>query len=345
MKTDRCSADEMGSHWSALADRPALPSIAQIAASLLAAVVSTAAAQTYPDKPVRMVVPFAPGGGADFIARPMAHKLTESLGQYIIIDNRGGANGAIGAEAVARATPDGYTLLFGSAGVMTTGPLLDTRLKYSAERDFVPVALLAEVPFFLIAHSSVRAKTMKELVALARTSPGKLKYGSSGIGGAPHLAGELLNSIAKIDTLHIAYRGLGPVLTDLLAGRIDFTFVGINVVQQHVSAGRLVALGTTGDRRSPIAPELPTMAEAGLTGFKAGTWYGVHAPAGTARAVVVRLNDEMNRALAQPDMKERLAATGAEPAGNTPEQFATFMRNERQRWGAVIKTANIRLEP
>jgi len=310
-----------------------------------ALVPAAAQAQTYPDKPIRMVVPFAPGGGADFIARPVAAKLNESLGQFVVIDNRGGANGAIGAEAVARATPDGYTLLFGSAGVITTGPLLDSKLKYDVERDFAPVALLAEVPFFLIAHSSVKARTMKELVAYARANPGKLKYGSSGVGGAPHLAGELLDSLAKIGTLHIAYRGLGPVLSDLLAGRIDYTFVGINVVQQHVASGRLVALGTTGERRSPIAPELPTMAEAGLPGFKAGTWYGVLAPAGTPRAIVQRLNADMNRILGLPDIRERLAATGAEPSGNSPEQFAAYMRSERQRWGAVIKAAMIKLEP
>jgi tripartite-type tricarboxylate transporter receptor subunit TctC len=315
------------------------------ALALGAAPAPHASAQSYPDKPIRLVVPFAAGGGADYFARPLANKLSESLGQFVIVDNRGGANGAIGAEAVARATADGYTLLFGSAGVMTTGPLLDAKLKYDAERDFLPVALVAEVPFSLIAHPAVKARSVKELIALARANPGKLKYGSSGVGGAPHLAGELFNALAGTEMLHIAYRGLGPLLADLLAGRMELTFVGYNVVQQHVAIGRLVALATTGDRRSPAAPDLPTMAESGLPAFKAGSWYGVLAPARTPRAVVTRLNEDVNRAMAQQDMKERSAATGAEPMRDSPEQFAAYMRAERARWAKVIAAANIRLEP
>ncbi|MBI4189554.1 MAG: tripartite tricarboxylate transporter substrate binding protein [Betaproteobacteria bacterium] len=303
-----------------------------------------AAAQNYPDKPIRVVVPFAAGGGADFFARPMGQKLTESLGQPILIDNRGGANGAIGAEVVMRAAPDGYTLLFGSAGVMTIGPALNSTLKYDTERDFVPVALIVDSPFSLIVHPSIGVKSLKDLIAYARSNPGKLRYGSSGIGGAPHLAGELFNDVAKTDMVHVAYKGVGPMAIDLLGGHIDLTFIGLNIVQQHVSAGKLLVLATTGEKRSPLAPDLPTMSEAGLPGFKAGTWYGVLAPVGTPRAIVAKLNTEINRIFRQPDMRNLLAKTGAEPSGNTPEQFAAFMKAERQKWDKLARTANIRLE-
>jgi len=302
-------------------------------------------AQTYPTKPVRIIIPFAPGGGADYIARPLGPKLVEALGQPVILDNRGGANGAIGADVALKAAPDGYTLFFGSAGVLTIGPAINPTLNYVPERDFLPIALLADIPFSLIVHSSLPTKTAKELVAYARANPGKLKYGVSGIGGAPHLAGELFNITAKVDTLHVNYKGVGPMLTDLLAGRLDMTFVGLNTVRQHVTSGKLVALATTGDRRSPFAPDLPTLAEAGLSNFKAGTWYGVLALAGTPRPIIQRLNTELNRVLAGNDFKELLAATGAEPANNTPEQFGQFMKEERQRWERVIKAADIKLEP
>jgi len=291
-----------------------------------------------------VIVPFAAGGGADYFARPMAQKLTESLGQPILIDNRGGANGAIGAEAVMHAAADGYTLLFGSAGVNTIGPAVTSTLKYDTERDFAPVALIVDTPFSLIAHPSVGVKSLKELIVYARANPGKLRYGSSGIGGAMHLAGELFNDVAKTDMLHIAYKGLGPVLTDLLAGRIELTFTGLNTVQQHVSAGKLLVLATAGEKRSPLAPELPTMSEAGLPGFKVGTWYGVLAPAATPRAIVTKLNTEINRIFRQPDMRDLLAKTGAEPSGYTPEQFATFMNAERQKWDKLAKSANIKIE-
>ena len=255
-----------------------------------------AQAQTYPTKPVRIIIPFAPGGGADYIARPLGPKLMEALGQPVILDNRGGANGAIGADFAIKAAPDGYTLFFGSAGVLTIGPALTPGLNYVPERDFLPIALLADIPFSLIVHASLPAKSAKELVAYARANPGKLKY-------------------------------------------------GLNTVRQHVTSGKLVALATTGDRRSPFAPDLPTLAEAGLSDFKAGTWYGVLALAGTPRPVIQRLNAELNRILAGNDFKELLATTGAEPANNTPEQFGQFMKEERQRWDKVIKSASIKLEP
>ncbi len=303
-----------------------------------------AAAQTYPDKPIRVIVPFAAGGGADYFARPLAQKLTESLGQPVVIDNRGGANGAIGAEAAKHAAADGYTLLFGSAGVNTIGPAVNSKLKYDTERDFAPVALIVDTPFSLIVHPSVGVKSLQDLIAYARANPGKLRYGSSGVGGAMHLAGELFNDVAKTDMVHVAYKGLGPILADLLAGRIELTFTGLNTVQQHVSAGKLLVLASAGEKRSPLAPELPTMSEAGLPGIKVGTWYGVLAPAGTPRAIVIKLNTEINRIFRQPDMRDLLSRTGAEPSSNTPEQFAAFMKAERQKWDKLAKTANIKLE-
>jgi len=319
-----------------------LHSVATLALAL-ALTASMAQAQTYPDKPIRLIVPFAPGGGADFFARPMGTKLGEALGQAIVIDNRGGANGAIGAEAVMNSPADGYTLLFGSAGVLTIGPAVNPNLKYS-QKDFAPVALIVDTPFSLIVHPSVGVKNLKELVSYARNNPTKLSYGSSGVGGAPHLAGELFDNIAKTKSVHVAYKGVGPMVTDLLAGRINMTFIGINVVQQHVAAGKLAVLATTGNKRSPLAPDLPTMSEAGLPGFAAGTWYGVLAPAGTPRAVVTRINGEINRVFTQPEMKELLARTGAEPAGMSPEQFGSFMKTELDKWARVVKAANIKIE-
>jgi len=318
----------------------ALRSVAALALALAA---PFAQAQTYPDKPIRLIVPFAPGGGADYFARPMGVKLTESLGQTMVIDNRGGANGAIGAEAVMHAPADGYTLLFGSAGVLTIGPAVNANLKYG-QKDFAPVALIVDSPFSLIVHPSVGAKNLKELVTYARNNPAKLSYGSSGIGGAPHLAGELFDNIAKTKSVHVAYKGVGPMVTDLLAGRIQMTFIGINVVQQHVAAGKLLVLASTGSKRSPLAPDLPTMSEAGLPGFAAGTWYGVLAPAVVPRAIVTRLNSEINRVFTQDDMKQLLANTGAEPAGMSPEQFGNFMRAELDKWARLVKAANIKIE-
>ena len=310
--------------------------------SLLLAPVTQA--QTWPDKPIRLIVPFAPGGGADYYARPVGTKLTESLGQAIVIDNRGGANGAIGAEAVMHAPADGYTLLFGSAGVITIGPAVSPNLKYDPDRDFVPVALIVDSPFSLIVHPSLGVKNLKDLIAYARANPGKLRYGSSGVGGAPHLAGELFDDIAKTRSVHVAYKGVGPMVTDLLAGRIEMTFIGINVVQQHVAAGKLQVLATTSSKRSPLSADLPTMSEAGLPGFAAGTWYGILAPAGTPRPVVTRLNNETNRVLGGAEIKGLHASQGAEPPAMTPEQFGSFLSTERQKWTKMVKAANIKIE-
>jgi tripartite-type tricarboxylate transporter receptor subunit TctC len=305
---------------------------------------TVACAQAYPDRPIKLIVPFAAGGGADYFARPLGQKLTQELGESIVVENRGGANGAIGAEAVMQAPADGYTLLFGSAGVMTVGPAVSPKLKYDPNRDFVPIALVANSPFSLIVNPGVGVKSLKEFLAYARAHPGKLRYGSSGIGGAPHLAGELFDDVAKVKMEHVPYRGVGPMLTDLLAGRIDLTFIGGNIVQQYVNSGKLLLLATAGERRSPVTPDVPTMAEAGLPGFLVGTWYGVFAPAGTPPAVITKLNAAINHILGEPEMQQLLAKTGAVPSALSPSEFATFMHTERQKWDRLAKSAHITLE-
>jgi tripartite-type tricarboxylate transporter receptor subunit TctC len=318
--------------------------VSSFLAVVLIAFAPMAWAQGYPDRPIKLIVPFAPGGGADYFARPLGQKLTEMLGQPIVIDNRGGANGAIGAEAVQQAAADGYTLLFGSAGVMTVGPAVTPKLRYDAEHDFIPVALVANSPFSLIVNPALGVKSLQEFIAYARANPRKLRYGSSGIGGAPHLAGELFDDVAKVKMEHVPYRGVGPMLTDLLADRIDCTFIGANVVQQYVNAGKLRLLATAGSRRSPVTPDVPTMAESGLPGFTVGTWYGVFAPAKTAHDVITRLNTAINKILAEPEMRDLLARTGAIPEPMSPEAFGAWLRSERQGWDRLAKSANITLE-
>jgi tripartite-type tricarboxylate transporter receptor subunit TctC len=315
-----------------------------IAAAALIGIASAVGAQGYPARPIRMIVPFAPGGGADYFARPLGQKLSEALGQPVVIENRGGANGAIGAEAVQQAAPDGYTLLFGSAGVMTVGPAVTPKLKYDPERDFVPIALVANSPFSLIVNPALGTKTLKDFIAYAKDHPNKLRYGSSGIGGAPHLAGELFDDVAKVKMEHVPYRGVGPMLTDLLADRIDLTFIGANVVQQYATTGKLELLATASGRRSPVTPNVPTMAEAGLPGFTVGTWYGVFAPAKTPPDVIIRLNGAINRLLADPEIRDLLARTGAIPEPMSPDAFAVWMRNERERWDRLARSAHISLE-
>ena len=313
-------------------------------ALLLSVISGIASAQSYPQKPIRLIVTFAAGGGADFMGRLVGQKLDEAWRQPVIIDNRAGANGAIGNEAVAKAAPDGYTLLLGAAGPLTIAPVLYPKLPFDTVRDFAPVSLLAHSPFALVVHPSIPARTPKDLIALARAKPGKLNFGSSGTGGSPHLAGELFKNLAKIDIVHVPYKGLAPAITDLIAGQIDLIFADLNLVQQQVQAGKLRALAVTGAQRSTIMPELPTVAETVLPGYQAGTWYGVLAPAGTPRDIVVKLNTEINRILATDEMRQRLATQGAERAPGTPEQFSAFIRTELDKWAKVVKAADLRID-
>jgi len=320
------------------------PFAAACLATVLAAPAAAALAQGYPSKPIRMVVTFAAGGGADFVGRLLAQRLTESLGQTVVVDNRAGANGAIGNEAVAKAPPDGYTLLLGAAGPLTVSPALYTKLPFDTLRDFAPITLAASSPFTFALHPSVPARSLKEFIALARSQPGRLNFGSSGTGGSPHLAGELLKSMAKIDVVHVPYKGLGPAITDLLGGQVDMVVADVSLVLPHEKAGRLRALAVTSRERSSVMSHVPTVNEAAIPGYAAGTWYGVLAPAATPADILSRLHAETVKILASPAMRERLATQGSEPGGNAPAQFAAFLRAEIDKWRALVKAANIKVE-
>jgi tripartite-type tricarboxylate transporter receptor subunit TctC len=299
--------------------------------------------QSWPDHPIRLIVTFPAGGGADFVGRAIAPKLSEALGQSVVVENRAGANGAIGDEAVARSAPDGYTLLLGAAGALTIAPHL-TKVPVDTFKDLVPVSLVASSPFVLVVNPSVPAKTVAELTALAKTNPGKYNFGSSGTGGAPHLAGELYKSIAGIDIVHVPYKGLAPAITDALGGRVQILFADVGLVAQHIKAGTLRALAVTGMQRSQALPDVPTMIEAGVPNYTAGTWYGVLAPTGTPAAIVQRVNTELQHALASQDLRDQFAKQSVVPAGGSPQDFAKLIRSDYDKWGRVIKEANIKAE-
>ena len=315
-----------------------------LTACVFAMALQHAGAQSYPNRPIRLIVTFAAGGGADFMGRLIGQKLSESLGQSVVVDNRAGAGGAIGNEAAAKAAPDGYTLLLGAAGPLVISPALYAKLPFDTVKDFAPISLLAHVPFALCAHPSVPANHVKELIVLARARPGKLNFGSSGTAGAPHLAGELFKASAKLDIVHVPYKGLAPAITDLIGGQLDLVFADVNLVSQHIEAKRLRGLAVTGAKRSAIMPQLPTVSEAALPGYQAGTWYGVLAPSAVPREVIAKLNAEINKILASNEIRERLATQGAEPAGIAPEQFADLIKADLSKWAKVVKAANIKLE-
>lgn len=303
-----------------------------------------AAAQAYPAKPVRLIVTYAAGGGADFVGRALGGKLAERLGQPVVVENRAGANGAIGADFVAKAPADGYTLLIGAAGTIAVAPHLMASLPFDAFKDFAPVSLVATSSFVVTVHPEVPAKSVRELIDLAKARPGKLNFGSSGVGGSPQLAGELFKSMAGIDMQHVAYKGLAPAITDLLGGQIQVIFADVGLIKPHLEAGKLRGLAVTGTSRSPLLPELPTVAEAGLPGYAGGTWYALLAPAGTPSAIVERLSRETRAALADPAVKAALIRQGVDAAPTSPEELAAFLRDEHKKWGEVIRSAGIKLK-
>ena len=302
---------------------------------------SASAAQSYPLKPVRVIVGLAPGGGADIMAREAAQRLTESMGRSFVVDNRPAAGGAIAGELTARAAPDGYTLLLVSASTAVAA-VMHEKLPYDAIKDFAPIILIATSPVVLVAHPGVPARNAKELIALAKTRPGKLTYASSGIGGSTHLVAELFNLAGGVDILHVPYKGTGPALTDLLAGNVDMLFSGAISLLPHIKAQRLRPLVVTSARRLPVLPEVPTTAESGLTGAEAYSFYGLMAPAATPRPIIMKLNQEMSRIIVMPQFKERLAADGAQEEGGTPEHFGKFFREMVAKWQRVVKHAKIR---
>ena len=300
-----------------------------------------ALAQAYPDHPVRIIVPFPPGGPADVLARLVGDKLAQSLGKPFVVENKAGAGGNIGMEQGARAAPDGYTLILAPVGNLTVAPALYASLPYDPAKDFAPITVIASVPNVLIVHPSVPAKSVAELVALAKAKPGSLNYASPGNGSIPHLAGELFKRMAGIDIVHIPFNGVAPASNAVLSGNVQMFFAQSSAALPQWRAGKVVALGVATPKRIAAAPDLPTIAEQGFPGFDATSWYALVAPAGTPLAVIDRLHAEIVRALAEPDVRERIAGLGAEPVGNTPAEFAMMQRAEALRWTRLAKEANI----
>ena len=312
-----------------------------LAASLAAS--ATAMAQPYPSKPVHLIVPFPPGGVTDLVGRIIAQRLSEGLGQQVIVENRGGGAGSIGAQMAARAAPDGYTLFMGTATHAINATLMPN-VGYELTRDFAPITLVASVPLLLAAHPSVPANDVKSLVAFAKGKPGQLNFASGSTGSASHLAGEMLKMAAGLDMTHVPYKGGGPALQDLIAGHVSIMFENMPSILPHVQGGKLRGLAVTGAKRSPAMPELPTMIESGFPGFEAGSWYGLYAPAGTPPQVLQKLHAEMMKALRTPEMQKQLSAQGADPVGNSPQEFAAFMRDEIAKWAKVIRDSGAKLD-
>jgi tripartite-type tricarboxylate transporter receptor subunit TctC len=310
---------------------------------VLGAAVPAIAADAYPVRPVRMIVAVPPGGPADILARLVGPKLTESLGQTVVIDNRPGANGNIAYEMAARAAPDGYTFVLVAAGIVIN-PSLYREVRYDPLRDFAAITHGISVPNILIVHPSVPAKSVSELVALAKSRPGKIAFASAGNGTSGHLALELFKQRAGIDVVHVPYKGGGPALAELLAGQVQALFSLALAATQQVKAGRVRALAISSGKRSPVAPELPTVAELGFPGYEVVGWFGWLAPVKTPAAIVKRLNAETVKALNAPDVRERLLSQSSEPVGNSPQVFGAFMKSERDKWAGVIQRAGIRME-
>ena len=315
-----------------------------VVAAIAAFLSFSAAAQGYPSKPIRLIVPFAAGGGNDNVARLVGKRLADSLGQPVLVDNRPGAGGMVGAELAAKSAPDGYTLFLGGVGSHAINPNLHEKLPYDPIKDFAPVELLAQAPLVLVVHPSVPANSVAELTAYARAHPGKLNFASNGNGSSSQLAAVMFDSMAGVDMVHVPYKGLSPALTDLLSGQVQLMFSSVVAILPHIKAGKLRALAVTGAKRLASLPELPTIAESGLPGYEASSWYGILAPAGTPRNIVARLNAELTKALEQPEVRASLLAEGAEPVGGSPEAFAAHIRAEKERLGKLIRDAKIRLE-
>jgi tripartite-type tricarboxylate transporter receptor subunit TctC len=313
-------------------------------ASLAALAAQNVVAQTFPVKPVRIIVAFPPGGGTDIVARLVAQKLSDAWGQQAIVENRAGASGVIGTEAAARAAPDGYTWFMGTMGNLTVNQHLYAKMPVDPLRDFTALSQVVAVHFVMVSHPSLPAKNVKELIALAKAHPGQINYSSSGPGGAPHLAGELLKKMAGINLMHIPYKGSGPSFTDLLGGQVSLTCDSLVQALPYIKAGKLNALAVLGSKRSPLLPNVPTVAESGVPGYELTNWFGLVLPAATPRDLVNRLYGDVSKALAPADIRDKLQAMGADVIGSRPEQFAAFMRAESAKWAKVIKDAHIRAE-
>ena len=318
---------------------------AGLALMVAGAIVSAAAcmAQTYPARSIRVIVPFAPGGGTDILTRTIAPRLSDMLGQQLVIDNRAGGGSTIGSEMVSKAAADGYTLLMVDTSY-TTNPSLYSKLPYDSARDFAPVSLMAAAPVILIVHPSVPVRTVKEFVALAKAKPGQLNFASGGPGSSTHLGGELLKLVAGIDLVHIPYKGTGPAVADVLGGQVVMMFAGISSIKQHVAVGRLRAIAVTGDQRSPAMPEVPTFIESGLKGVDSGTYWGCLAPAATPKDIINKVSAAMASVLKLAEIQPRLIDLGFDPIGGSPEQFAANIKSETEKWARVIRNARVKLD-
>jgi tripartite-type tricarboxylate transporter receptor subunit TctC len=317
--------------------------MARIALLLFALLIgwNAVAQEPYPSRPVRFILPFPPGGGTDILGRLIAERLAAALGQPVVVENRGGAGGNVGAEAAARAAPDGYTLVL-VAPSLAISPSLYAKLNYDPVKDFAPISLVATVPNVMVTHPAVPAQTLQEFIAVARAKPGTLNFGSGGNGTSNHLAGELFNIVTGARLVHIPYKGVNLAMQDVISGQIHLVVIGIPAAAPHIKAGRLRALALIAPQRVPALPEVPTVAEAGLADFEVTTWYGVLAPAGTPPAVIVRLNSELGKIMHSPQVNERLASMGTEPRTSTPEEFAAYIKQEMAKWGDVIRKANLK---
>jgi tripartite-type tricarboxylate transporter receptor subunit TctC len=323
-----------------------------IAITAALALIGSAAAQTppltgvqsYPAKAVRLIVPFPPGGGTDFVARTLQTRLAEALGQQIIIDNRAGATGIVGTELGAKAPPDGYTLTMATGATISANMALFPKLPYDPPKDFVPITLIASQPNVLAVHPSLPAKTVRDLIAIAKSRPGQLSYASSGSGSSHHLSGELLKIMSGINIVHVPYKGTGPAIIDAVGGHVEVIFSGIAAILPQVKSGKLRALAVTQAQRSAILPALPTIAESGLPGYEITSWHGMLAPAGTPQAIVLRVRNSVVKALESADVRERFASQGAEAVGLTPEAFAKFMHADIAKIAKLIKAAGIKAD-
>jgi tripartite-type tricarboxylate transporter receptor subunit TctC len=314
-----------------------------LAAFVLLASLGALAQEPYPSKPIRMILPFPPGGGTDLLGRLIADRLAAALGQPVVTENRGGAGGNVGAEAAARSAPDGYTIVL-VAPSLAISPTLYSKLNYDPIKDFAPIALVAQVPNVMITHPSVPATTLTEFIAYARANPGKLNFGSGGLGTSNHLAGELFNLRTGAGLIHVPYKGVNLAMNGVLAGEVHLVFIGVPVPAPHIKAGRLRALAVLARERSPLVPDVPTAAEAGLADFDVTTWYGILAPAGTPRPIIQRLNAELTKMMQAPEIKERLGAMGTDPLTSTPEEFGAYIKREIAKWGDVTRKAGLHAE-
>ena len=323
-----------------------MPSLAARLAALAATVAAAtlASAQTYPSKPLKLIVPFPPAGSTEISARAVAGKLGERLGQPVVIENKPGAGGNIGTDVVAKAPPDGYTLVVGTVGTHAINASLYSKMPYDHVKDFAPVVLLSSTPNVLVVNPGLPVNSVKDVINLARAKPGELTFASSGSGTSIHLSGELFKSMAGLQMMHIPYKGSAPMQIDLISGQVNMSFDNLSAVMQQIKAGRLKALAVTGKSRSPMLPDLPTVEEAGLPGYEATSWNAVFAPAGTPRDIVDKLNRELNAILQSPDTRKYFAEQGGEAGGGTPEQLGAFVRSETAKWSRVVKDSGAKVD-